>query len=93
VLLEREVVRPSDEHVIGTIVQARALAEEALALLARVALDELHQGLEASSHLEAAEHDLRGAVRETVLAERDLRYQLQPEAEPDEVAEVLPGLA
>jgi hypothetical protein len=87
------VVGPSDEQVIGTIAQARALAEEALALLARVALDEIHQGLEASSHLEAAEHDLRGAVRETVLAERDLRYKLRPEAEPDEVVEVLPGLA
>ena len=87
------MVGPSDEQVIGTIAQARALAEEALALLARVALDEVHQGVEASSHLEAAEHDLRGAVRGTVLAERDLRCRLRPEAEPDEGVEVLPGLA
>jgi hypothetical protein len=71
---ERDVVRPSDEQLIGTVAQARALAEEALALLARVALDEIHEGLEAGRHLEAAEHDLRGAVRETVLAERDLRF-------------------
>jgi hypothetical protein len=51
---ERDVVRPSDEQLIGTIAQARALAEEALALLAR---------------------------------------KVRPQAEPDEVDEVLPGLA
>lgn len=93
VVPKRDVVGPSDEQVIRTIAQARALAEEALVLLERVALDEIHQGFEAGSHLEAAEHALRGAVRETVVAERDLRHRLRSEAEPDEVAEILPGLA
>jgi hypothetical protein len=87
-----DVGRTQPEEVIEAIGRARELAEETLGLLARVALAEVHRGLEAGAHLEAAERDLRGSVRQLVLAERDLRSRSQ-NAEPDEVSDLLAGLA
>jgi hypothetical protein len=87
-----DVGSTAPEDVVEAVGRARELAEETLGLLARVALEEVHRGLEAGAHLEAAERDLRGSVRQLVLAERDLRSRAQ-DAEPDEVSELLAGLA
>ena len=78
--------------MIGAVTQARELAEQALGLLARLALDEVHQGLEAGDHVESAEHELRMTVRDLVLAERELHYR-SAQQDPDEITDVIAGLA
>jgi hypothetical protein len=87
------VTKPIDKGGIDAVARARELTEEALALLARAALDELHHGLEAGDHLEGAEHTLRATLRELVLAERELRSRSGAEPDLDEIGDVPAGLA
>lgn len=79
--------------MIGAVTHARELAEQALGLLAQAALDEVHHGLEAGNHVEAAEHELRMTVRDLVLAERELHYRSGAQQDPDEITDVIAGLA
>jgi hypothetical protein len=55
-----------------TVARAIELSDEALGQVARIAVEGIRCGLEASSHVEAAERDLRSALRQLVLAEREL---------------------
>lgn len=63
----------SDHNIMGTMVRALDLTEEALGEVARIAIEEIHSGLEASNHVQAAERDMRSALRQLVMAERELR--------------------
>jgi 3-oxoacyl-(acyl-carrier-protein) synthase len=63
----------SDRNVATTMARALELTEEALGEVARIAIEEIHSGLESSNHVEAAERDMRSALRQLVLAERELR--------------------
>ena len=74
----------SYQSVIEEMARTVELTEEALAQLGRIAIEEIHSGLQTSSHLEAAEHDLRTALRELVLAESQLRASVGLDAELDE---------
>ena len=47
--------------------------QEALSQVQRIAVEEIRIGLQASDHVEAAEREMRGALRQLVLAERELR--------------------
>jgi len=58
--------------ITATMDRAIELTEEALAQVARIAVQEIHVGLEANDHVEAAERDMRNALRQLVLAEREL---------------------
>jgi hypothetical protein len=49
------------------------LAEEALAQVSRIAIEEIRSGLESSQHVMSAEREMRSALRQLVLAERELR--------------------
>jgi hypothetical protein len=54
--------------------------QEALAQVQRIAIEEIRDGLEASNHVEAAERDMRSALRQLVLAECELRSGSLPRA-------------
>lgn len=83
-----------NDHSIGpTMARALELTEEALGQVARIAIEEIHSGLESSNHVQAAERDMRSALRQLVLAERELRARPPARAAPgernDEVARVV----
>jgi len=48
-----------------------------------------------SNHVEAAERDMRNALRQLVLAERELRsrsgLRTGPDVRPEDIADVMPG--
>jgi hypothetical protein len=51
--------------------KAIEMTENALSEVGRLAVEQIRRGAETSSHIEAAERDLRGALRQLVLAERE----------------------
>ncbi len=51
--------------------QAIQMTENALSQVNQVAMEQIRRGADISSHVEAAERDLRGALRQLVLAERE----------------------
>ncbi len=51
--------------------KAIEMTENALSEVGQVAREQIRRGAEVSSHIEAAERDLRGALRQLVLAERE----------------------
>jgi hypothetical protein len=87
--------KQNDHSIIATLARAIELSDEALAQVARVTVEGIRFGLPASSHIEAAERDMRSALRQLVLAERELRSRpgVGPRLEdrPERIAEVLPG--
>ena len=87
--------KQTDHGIITTLARAIELSDEALAQVARVTVEGIRFGLPASSHIEAAERDMRRALRQLVLAERELRSRpgVGPRLEdrPERIAEVLPG--
>jgi hypothetical protein len=80
---------------LSTIARAIELTEDALEQVARIAVEGIHGGLDASSHVEAGERDMRNALRQLVLAERELhsRSELGADLEdrPGRIADVVPG--
>jgi hypothetical protein len=89
------VGKRNDRSVIATIGRALELTEEALSEVARIAIEEIHTGLESSSHVQAAERDMRSALRQLVMAEREMRAKSEARPDVDErpagIAEVVPG--
>lgn len=84
----------SDRDIIATMARALELTEQALSEVARIAIEEIHSGLESSNHVEAAERDMRSALRQLVMAERELRSKPGMRAnvhEPEGIARVVPG--
>ena len=76
----------------ATVARAIELSDEALGQVARIAVEGIRCGLEASSHVEAAERDLRSALRQLVLAERELRSRPQLGAQLDEQPRRITGV-
>ncbi len=62
-----------DERLLETMESAIELTERALTQVAHIAIEQIHEGLETSNHIEAAERDMRSALRQLVLADRELR--------------------
>lgn len=63
---------------------------------ARIAIEQIHGGVETGSHVEAAERDMRSALRQLVLAERELQSRaLRKAAEErlDAVQTAIPAAA
>jgi hypothetical protein len=89
------VGKRGDQNITGAIARALELTEEALAEVTQIAIEEIRDGLEASNHVDAAERDMRSALRQLVLAERELRarssLRLRGEERAETVAEVVPG--
>ena len=87
--------KQTDHSIVATLARAIELSDEALAQVARTTVEGIRFGLPASSHVEAAERDMRSALRQLVLAERELRSRprLGPrlERQPERIAEVLPA--
>jgi hypothetical protein len=63
----------SDQGITETLARALELTEEALSQVTRMAIEEIRDGLETSNHVDAAERDMRSALRQLVLAERELQ--------------------
>jgi len=51
--------------------KAIEITENALSAVSHLAMEQIRLGAETSSHVESAERDLRGALRQLVLAERE----------------------
>jgi hypothetical protein len=87
--------KQTDHSIVATLARAIELSDEALAQVGRITVEAIRRGLPASSHVEAAERDMRSALRQLVLAERELRSGPGLGARVDEgserIAEVLPG--
>jgi hypothetical protein len=85
----------NDQNIIGTRARALELTEAALGEVARIAVEQIHSALESANHVEAAERDMRGALRQLVLAERELRsrsgLRTSPDVPPEDIADVMPG--
>jgi hypothetical protein len=89
------VGKPNDQSIIATLARAIELSDEALGQVARITIEGIRSGHEVGSHIEAAEREMRSALRQLVLAERELRTGPglggHLEESPDGIAEVGPG--
>jgi hypothetical protein len=62
---------PGDQHLAEVIERALQLTEEALEQVTRIAVEQIRKGVESSNNVEAAERDMRNALRQLVLAQRE----------------------
>src|SRR5262249_52099429 len=89
------VGKQSDHTIIATLARAIELSDEALGQIARITVEGIRRGLQANGHVEAAEGDMRGGLRQLVLAERELRSRHGVGPSPDErsepIARAVPG--
>jgi hypothetical protein len=87
--------KPNDQSIIATLTRAIELSDEALAHVARIAIEGIRSGVEVGGHVEAAERDMRNALRQLVLAERELRagrgFAERLEVGPEGITEVVPA--
>jgi hypothetical protein len=85
----------SDRNIVAAMARALELTEQALGEVARIAIEEIHGGLDSSNHVQAAERDMRGALRQLVMAERELRSRSGMRSNVRErreaIADVVPG--
>jgi hypothetical protein len=85
----------SDRNIVAAMARALELTEQALGEVARIAIEEIHSGLEGSNHVQAAERDMRSALRQLVMAERELRSRSEMRTNvherPEGIAGVVPG--
>jgi hypothetical protein len=62
----------SAEERLGELLErALQLTEDSLEHITRIAVEQIRKGAETSSHIEAAERDVRNALRQLVLAQRE----------------------
>jgi hypothetical protein len=73
-----------DQSVLATMTRAIELTEQALGQVARIAIEQIHGGVETGNHVEAAERDMRSALRQLVLAERELQSRSRARKPPEE---------
>jgi hypothetical protein len=94
-LLDVPVNKQNDDDILARTARAIELTEETLQELARIAVEGIHNGASAGAHAEAAERDMRNALRQLVRTERELRARAALKPEFDEssrgIAEVVPG--
>jgi prophage DNA circulation protein len=85
----------SDRNIAAAMARALELTEQALGEVARIAIEEIHSGLESSNHVQAAERDMRSALRQLVMAERELRsrsgMRTHVHERPEGIANGVPG--
>jgi len=84
-----------DPHVAEIMERALQLAEETLEQISRVAVEQIRKGVESSNHIEAAERDMRSALRQLVLAQREWETRSAPRIvvgeHTDVIAEITPN--
>ena len=84
-----------DKRTSEVMGDALELTEHALALVSQIAIEEIRDGTEPNSHVDAAERDMRSALRQLGLAERELRTKgergMRGAERASTVAEVVPG--
>jgi hypothetical protein len=84
----------NDDDILATTARAIELTEATLQDLARIAVEGIHHGEKASAHAEAAERDMRSALRQLVRTQRELEARAALKSDFDEaprgIAEVVP---
>lgn len=89
------VEKPGERDVGAMTARALELIEGALAEVTQMAIEDIREGLDAGNHVQAAERELRSALRQLVLAERELesrhRMRSRAEAGTDVTARGVPG--
>jgi hypothetical protein len=80
---------PSDSRVAEIMERALQLAEDALEQITRIAVEQIRKGVESSNHVEAAERDMRSALRQLVLAQREWNDKAAPRVRLGEQADVI----
>jgi hypothetical protein len=81
-----------EAHIAELMERALGLAEETLEHIARIAVEQIRRGVESSNHVEAAERDLRSALRQLVLARREWESAPRRSVPFDESAESIARL-
>jgi outer membrane protein TolC len=71
-----------DAQLAEIMERALQFAEDALEQITRIAVEEIRRGVESSNHVEAAERDMRSALRQLVLAQREWRAKSPARAMP-----------
>lgn len=80
---------PTDSRVAEIIERALQLAEDALEQITRIAVEQIRRGVESSNHIEAAERDMRSALRQLVLAQREWHQKPAPRVRLGEHVDVI----
>jgi hypothetical protein len=80
---------PSDPHVAEIMERALQLTEDALEQITRIAVEQIRKGVESSTHIEAAERDMRSALRQLVLAQRERHTKSAPRVRLGEHVDVI----
>lgn len=80
---------PTDSRVAEIIERALQLAEDALEQITRIAVEQIRRGVESSNHVEAAEPDMRSALRQLVLAQREWHQKPAPRVRRGEHVDVI----
>jgi len=83
---------PGDQHHAEAMERALQLAEEALEQVTRIAVEQIRDGIESSNHVEAAERDMRSALRQLVLAQREWRSKPAPRVRLGGSDGAIPGI-
>jgi hypothetical protein len=78
----------SDPHVPEIMERALQLAEDTLEQIMRITVEQIRRGTEASNHIDAAERDMRSALRQLVMAQREWEAKSRRRATSDETARV-----
>jgi hypothetical protein len=69
---------PGDQHLAEMMERALELAEETLEQVTRIAVEQIRKGIATSNHVEAAEREMRSALRQLVLAQGEWHIKPGP---------------
>jgi hypothetical protein len=69
---------PGDQHLAEMMERALELAEETLEQVTRIAVEQIRKGIATSNHVEAAEREMRSALRQLVLAKGEWHIKSAP---------------
>ncbi|MGO9823515.1 MAG: hypothetical protein ACLPTJ_23035 [Solirubrobacteraceae bacterium] len=75
-----------DAQLAELMERALQFAEDALEQITRIAVEEIRRGVESSNHIEAAERDMRSALRQLVLAQREWRAKSPSRDRPGDLS-------
>ena len=78
-----------EQRIAERLALAAEQTQEALAEVQRIATEQIRSGLEVSDHVAATERELRSALRQLVLAEREQRSRSQRPASFDRSTDVI----
>lgn len=79
-----------EPHVAETMERALQLAEDTLEQITRITVEQIRRGADTSNHIDAAERDMRSALRQLVMAQREWQAKSSGRIEPVKPPRVIP---